>query len=309
MKRGLLIDIVEIIALNLLIFMTTESFGQQLFDPNFDAKVVHPSYTMKHPKVLFDEAHFNFHTTEGRYKPFVDLIMNDGYQVTPNKEKFQIKVLKDYDILVIANAQDSSGTDMPAFTDEECDAVQSWVKSGGSLLLVADHMPWGGAASNLSLKFGVEMKSVFTIDTLNYDQELGNLFGDAGRGCIVFTRSKGFLADHSIIQGRDDKERINRVITFSGQSIKGPEESVSFIKLSQNAIDIQRSGEKISAAGRAQGIALKFDKGRVVVLGEAAMLSAQVVGKEKIQIGMNRTGIDNKQLALNIMHWLSKLIN
>jgi hypothetical protein len=55
-------------------------------DPNFNTQVAQPAYTRKHPKVLFDEAHNNHHTTTGRYKPFVDLISNDGYQVAPNKE-------------------------------------------------------------------------------------------------------------------------------------------------------------------------------------------------------------------------------
>jgi hypothetical protein len=46
-------------------------------------------------------------------------------------------------------------------------------------------------------------------------------------------------------------------------------------------------------------------KGRVIVLGEAAMLSAQLAGPNKMAFGMNRPGIDNRQLALNIVHWLS----
>lgn len=60
--------------------------------------------------------------------------------------------------------------------------------------------------------------------------------------------------------------------------------------------------------GRAQGIAMTLGKGRVVVLGEAAMLSAQLAGPNKMPFGMNRTGIDNRQIALNIMHWLSGLL-
>src|SRR5205085_11171475 len=64
----------------------------------------------------------------------------------------------------------------------------------------------------------------------------------------------------------------------------------------------------ISAAGRAQGIAFSFGKGRVVVLGEAAMLSAQLAGPNGMKFGMNRPGIDNRQLALNIVHWLSGLL-
>ena len=53
---------------------------------------------------------------------------------------------------------------------------------------------------------------------------------------------------------------------------------------------------------------MRFGKGRVVVLGEAAELSAQVVGLRE-QIGMNVPGIDNRQMALNIMHWLSGLLD
>jgi hypothetical protein len=68
------------------------------------------------------------------------------------------------------------------------------------------------------------------------------------------------------------------------------------------------STTEVSAAGRAQGIALKAGKGRVVIMGEAAMLSAQISGPNKMPMGMNVPGNDNKQLALNIMHWLSGLL-
>lgn len=64
-------------------------------------------------------------------------------------------------------------------------------------------------------------------------------------------------------------------------------------------------GAGTSAAGRSQGLALRFGKGRVVVLGEASMLSAQLDAQGR-PFGMNRAGIDNRQLALNILHWLSE---
>jgi hypothetical protein len=44
------------------------------------------------------------------------------------------------------------------------------------------------------------------------------------------------------------------------------------------------------------------------MLGEAAMLSAQVAGSENIRMGMNVPGNDDRQFALNIMHWLSGLL-
>ena len=61
---------------------------------------------------------------------------------------------------------------------------------------------------------------------------------------------------------------------------------------------------KPEPAGTAQGLALSVGKGRAVVLGEAAMLTAQV--NEREPFGMNTPGNDNRQLALNIMHWLSR---
>ena len=85
--------------------------GGQQSDPSFDAKVEHPAYVDEHPQVLFDEAHNNFHTAGGRYKPFADLITNDGYHVTPNQEKFTPALLAKYNILVIANATAAGGGD------------------------------------------------------------------------------------------------------------------------------------------------------------------------------------------------------
>jgi hypothetical protein len=280
--------------------------GGQMADPNFNAKVDKPAYQKSGPKVLFDEAHNNFHTASGRYKPFADLVTNDGYQIVPNKQKFSADVLKGYRILVISNAlgaarmNDAAATN-PAFTEAESDAVRDWVRRGGSLLLIADHAPMGSANQILSQRFGVDMSKAFTVDPVNSDKESQN------PGFIVYTRESGRLADHSITNGRNASERLNKVIAFTGQSLKGPADSFAFMRLADTALDALpgQNTNPASAAGRAQGIAMKFGKGRVIVLGEAGMLSAQVVGAQQLKFGMNRPGIDNRQLALNIMHWLS----
>ena len=189
----------------------------------------------------------------------------------------------------------------PAFTAEECDAVRDWVKGGGNLLLIADHAPMGSANQILAERFGVNMSKMFTIDNENYDKESNN------PGFIVYTRESGRLADHPITRGRNDSERVNKIIAFTGQSLKGPPDSIAFMKLADSAVDAMPgvNNNPASAAGRAQGISITFGKGRVVVLGEAAMLSAQLAGPNKMPFGMNRPGIDNRQMALNIMHWLS----
>jgi hypothetical protein len=260
--------------------------GQQQADPTFDASVARPAYTASHPKVLFDEAHFNFHTTTGRYKPFVSLITNDGYQVTANKVPFTAESLKGFDVLVIANAgaakENAADRSKPAFTDAECDTVREWVSGGGALLLIADHAPAGGAAVILSSRFGIDMSKGFTADPLNYDLVTLN------PSWIRYTRARKNLADHPITRGRDASEKVNSVLTFTGQSLKGPKEATALLLLS---------------AGRAQAVALQFGKGRVVVTGEAAMLTAQ-----NQNFGMNYPGTDDRQFALNIMHWLTGLL-
>jgi hypothetical protein len=317
--------------------------AQQTADPNFDPRVPRPAYKENGPEVLFDEAHQNFHTADGRYKPFADLIRSDGYVITPNKEKFSAQSLWSYDILIIANAAGGQGLEAfgkPAFTEEECAAVREWVRGGGALLLITDHPPFGAAAEALARAFGAEMGGGTVADPNHADPEAGN------DGVLVFSRENGLLADHPITHGRDPDEHVSLVTTFSGQSVRGPEGSVALLRLAETAVEIPPAspeqlreareraraqaaasggmvrvqmprGEARPAGGRAQGVAFTFGEGRVVILGEAGMLSAQILrgppaqalGKEEILMGMNKPGSDNRQFALNVMRWLSRLLN
>lgn len=292
----------------LVIFCTAiPARAQQMADPDFDTRVAKPAFVSSKPRLMFDEAHNNFHTSTGRYKPFADLIGNDGYQVTPNKARFTKKSLEGFAVLVIANASGGGERGASAFTDEECDAVRDWVQAGGSLLLIADHAPFGKAAESLAKRFAVEMSTTYTLDEKNYEKSMGAT-------CLVFSSDNKLLGDHSIIRGRGPSEAIRKVTTFTGQSLKGPKGSVAFLALADTAEDLDRANndKRVSAAGRAQGLALQAGKGRVVVMGEAAVLSAQVVKlqeKPAFRMGMNFPGSDNRQLALNIMHWLSRVLD
>src|SRR5262249_3030303 len=121
----------------------SQNAGGQRSDPDFDTSVAHPAYVDKHPTVLFDEAHDNFHTASGRYKPLADLISSDGYQVIPNKEAITSERLAGRDLLIIANATARGDQAKSAFSADECDSIQKWVEAGGSLLLITDHEPFG----------------------------------------------------------------------------------------------------------------------------------------------------------------------
>ncbi len=120
----------------------------QRADNAFDVTVAHPAYIGVHPRVAIDEAHHNFHTYSGRYKPFASLVANDGYEVSPNRDKFTNEALRKCEVMVIANAMaaetmGSPGAAKSAFTDDECQAVRDWVRAGGALLLITDHSPFG----------------------------------------------------------------------------------------------------------------------------------------------------------------------
>lgn len=286
----------------------TTIFGQQSADPHFDARVENPAYSKSYPRVMFDEAHNNFHTVAGRYKPFADLLFNDGYQIVVNRKPFTKESLHTFKVLVIANAlgaeeMDDEGADKSAFTDEEIAVVRDWVKGGGAMLLIADHAPFGAAAENLAKRFGVSMSKGFVFDPENAQPK--------SLSFLIFSRENKLLMDHPITQGRNDAERIDRVHTFTGQALNGGEGAVPFLKLGPAAKDTPSrttTEQSVSVGGQSQGLAIKFGKGRIVMMGEAAMLSAQITGSDNEPMGMNVSGSKNKQLALNIMHWLSGLL-
>jgi hypothetical protein len=292
------------------VLFTGTVVAQHLADPAFKADVERPAYAKSSPRVMFDEAHNNFHTSTGRYKPFADLVTNDGYRLVINRQPFTRKSLESFKVLVIANALaediDEPNADKPAFSEEECAAVYDWVRGGGALLLVADPGPFGRSASSLAKRFGVEMGADIAEDPSNSAEEYRS-------SLIVYSRENHQLIDHPITTGRDTTEKISRVVVFDGQSLKASQEGI-FLKLAGSARDVTRDtdGQATSAhavSGGAQGLALKVGGGRVVVLGEADMLSALIGDPPaKEPIGMNYPGVDNKQLTLNIMHWLSGLL-
>ncbi len=316
---------------SLAFLVCTLAAAQQMAEPKFDTSVAHPAYVSEHPKVVIDEAHNNFHTAGGRYKPLADLLRHDGYEVARGTKAFFPRSLAGVRVLIVANALGpgaNAGTDTspPAFTQAQCDAVRDWVRGGGSLLLISDHTPFGAAAEMLGQAFGVRMGKGFV-------WVLDRKYADgAGPTRLLFSRENGLLGDHPIMRGRSAAEWINRVVTFTGQSLSIPEGATPLLKLAPEAYEAANRAElrevmrNLMAPGMtianltmnrkqatgAQGIAMQFGKGRVVVLGEAALLSAQVArqpnGRES-PMGMNVPGNDDRRFALNILHWLSGLLN
>jgi hypothetical protein len=252
----------------------------------------------------------NFHTLEGRYQPFAKVLRSDGYVVKNNMQQFSTKSLKQVDILVIANALRSEknidNQDLPnfsAFTRKEVEAVFHWVKNGGSLLLIADHLPWPKAANSLATMFGFQFNNGYVEVVGNSEQYL--------------ELADGSLAKHNIIKGLGKTQSIHRVRGFMGQGFLIPPNAKPLLVFSKKAIAYMPSKAWgfteqtpiISATGWYQGATLDFHKGRVAVFGEAGMFTAQIGSDdhEQWKMGLNAKGAEqNEQFLLNTLHWLSK---
>jgi hypothetical protein len=295
------------IFLTFLGFISISLFSQQIADTTFNPVIPRAEYARgKGPVVAIDEGHYNFHTASGRYLPFARLLTADGYVVKEYPGEFKKPDLKDVRILVIANALNQINTEnwfLPtpsAFSSKEITTVHNWVKAGGSLFLIADHMPMGGAAADLATAFGFGFTNGFAADT-------------STPGPAFFYRKDNTLLSCSITNGRNDTEKVNKVVTFTGQAFKIPAEATSIIRFDERYLLLEtdtawvfNSNTKYTPIkGWSQGAYLKYGKGRVVMFGEAAMFTAQLAGPTGIRVGMNSDyAEENYKLLLNIIHWL-----
>lgn len=285
--------------------------AQQVADTLFKPHVGAPAFKEgAGPTVLIDEGHHNFHTMNGRYLAFTRLLQKDGYVVKPHIGRFTRTGLDRAKILVVANAlakENEEDWNLPtpsAFDSAEVAVVRDWVKEGGALWLVADHMPFPGAAGVLAMEFGIHMGNGFALDRKTDD------------GRMRFARSDGSLADHPITRGRNQSERIDSVYAFTGQAFR-IESGVPLMTLRRDIIllmpevawQFSKLTPSLSATGMLQGAAVLFGKGRVATFGEAAMFSAQLAGPNRMPAGMNDPSApQNAQFLLNVLHWLNGLL-
>jgi hypothetical protein len=267
-------------------------------DPDFVPKNINSTFSkLNSPVVLIDEAHNNFLTKNGRYKPFSQVLSSDGYTVKPSKEKFTLTYLKQADILVVANALDKNRRNWSppfggAFDKDEIEAVKEWVSQGGSLFLVADHTPFPKVIEKLSAAFGFEFSNGHVRDAL-------------------FRLDNNSLIEHSITQD------ITQVKTFGGSAFQIPERAQPLLTLGKGAtsvvpeipFQVNAKTPRVSMNGWYQGAVLEVGEGRVAVFSEGMMFSLQVMVSTGKKYGLVSDGAEqNEQFLLNVMHWLSKKI-
>jgi hypothetical protein len=277
----------------------------QVANPDFEAEVEQPTIATSDdpPTVCIDEGHHNFHTLEGRYAPFAEVLRADGYRVIAVSGQLGAESLRECDVLVIANAlheSNQSSWTLPtpsAFSSVEVAAVHAWVEGGGGLWLIADHMPFPGAAQELAAAFGFELTNGFAV------REGQPVEAD------VFTRENGGLASHTVTEG------VDQVASFTGQGFRAPEQAKPILILGSGYISLEpttawqfdANTPRRDIAGWTQGAMLELGTGRMAMFGEAAMFTSQVVG-DGPPVGLDHpAALGNTRLLRNVARWLSEV--
>lgn len=168
--------------------------------------------------VMVDQFHHNYHRVDsdaGTLNGLCDTLALDGYTYVINKQEFTKDSLKGIDTLFITGASadwymvadkdnkaytNASKASNWAFTRGEAELVSDWVSSGGNLLLVFDHTPFGPSNQVLASEFGATFPS--QVGPMRF----GNLWAFNYRGDT--------LPKHPIFTGRNKDEEITKLSNF-----------------------------------------------------------------------------------------------
>lgn len=300
------------LAVAVLAFCVAKADSQQIADHQADVGVPAPAFASKSgPVIGVDSAHHNFHTIDGRYAPFAGLLSSDGFRVVDSNRAFSPQSLTPIKVLVVANALPPDLVDnwrLPAhsaFAPTEIAALKTWVGNGGSLLLIADHLPFAGSARDLAQAFGFAFQDgVVERDPMD------------GRA-DMFTLTDRSLRDDVVTRGRNAREVVTAVRTFTGSAFKAPAGARPILVLPAGfmihdcGLPCPARVAEHDAGGYLQGAVMSAGKGRIAVFGEEAMFSAQIIPLRNgpFYFGFNAPGAEqNKQFILNLLRWLSGVL-
>ena len=286
------------------------AFGQQVPDTAYHFNIVAPAYKQKSGSIiLFDEAHGNPVSLKGLYFGFNKLLADDGYLLSSAKTEVSPEVLNKVKIYVTVNAiADPLDWNLPArsaYSDTEIKTLNQWVKEGGSLFLVTDHMPCGGSVKLLAQSFGFQV--------INGSAKRND------RKPEIFSREQGNLYKSIITEAGGAV--INQIRIWGGTAFIAPPDARIFSVLgSEYTIYSPKKVEDMDypiadtvphtpGSGFANGAYMKYGKGRIVVFGDGGCLTAQLEGIKSEKRGMNHPDASqNAQFLLNIIHWLDGLL-
>ncbi len=314
--------------------------AQQFPDTSFAVPNAHPAYELgAGPTVCMDAAHHNFHTLNGRYYAFDKLVRGDGFRTRSLIQAFSPETFRQCDLVVVAGALAAenavvegdpeatrSGWDyphLPAFKPAEVDALLAWLHAGGGLLLIMDHSPFGGAVADLAALVGTVPLNGGATYRLFGEPDQEALQGAAQEVGYTAERLRqalgtpGELGDHPILRGREGiDEPVGSIMTFGGTAFLPSNRVEPLLELPGDAFGLvstprvpQELWPRYPMTGWLAGGAIEAGEGRAVVLGEAAMCTAQRRGPDGGAMGMNNgLALGNARFCLNVVRWLAGVL-
>jgi len=265
------------------------------------------------PVVVLDLGHNNVDDPEFP-AILAEWLTQDGYVVRQLSTRFDESALAGVDIVISKNPLSAHNIDnwtLPtpsAFTKGEIKALHNWVVSGGALLMVIDHMPIPGAAEELTSAFDFKISNGFAID----EQTLRGYDSEAilAAGRVPFSRSDQSLADHPVTNGRTSEERVETVVTSVGSAFRLPHGAQSLLTfgpsfvslLPESAWKFDDTTPRQAIGGWSQAGLARVGSGRIALLGDAMLLRSALEDTEP-------WALQNPQFTLNVVHWLSGLLD
>lgn len=272
------------------------------------------------PVVALDEAHKNTHTfASPPFRGLVQLLQADGYRVRPLAAAITDSSLADVDVLLISQPGGWSGPE-ESLTDEEVECLLRWVRDGGSLLLILDHLPAPRNAARLTTALGItDWHNGYTMVVPADSAPIGPIiFWRAGSlpdgaprvgptgpgGGAGYQGIDAVLANHPISEGSGTDQDVRRVVTFVGSAFQPPPGAEVLLTLPRDAMSfvpaitpnerpvITTATPHTAVGGWAQGAVQRTGRGRVALFGETGLFSGGPAG-------------DNRIFILNVFRWLS----
>lgn len=247
--------------------------------------------------VVFEEAHLPIYTVRDNpayeateaYSEFADHLIDNGYIVSTINPGTAIDsdVLAPVDVLVICAPQNSYST-------AEIDAIETWVKGGGRLLLISEWGSLGAVTSTIASRFNVTLK----LDTIRDTDE--NL--DPTQDYRLYYDGANLLS-HPITAG------VTRVEIYGSDGIVS--EPAGEIPLIVTDLDGTGTWDDYSPA-LGVSVMSAFDggtagSGRLVVITDSNIWDSACDKDNDTVIDFYDS--DNEVLALNTIDWLAPDIN
>jgi tetratricopeptide (TPR) repeat protein len=241
------------------------------------------AHSQEELKILFDEYHAEV-DTDIEIPDFLQELRKKGYTVDFSKKQITSVLLSEYNVFVIFNQVES-------FSEDEVEAVVSFVKNGGGLIIVGEN---GGYIRGRGILETVnEVPTIFGIKfNMNYVADRKTNAGDI---CwpVIST-----FADHPVTKG------VKRVVYGCGCSLELESSATALAFGNSTTTAGEKTGEDVVILAAAE-----YGKGKVLVIGDSNLFAGPnteswITGDKDFLYLM-----DNKKLALNMFEWTAQPVS